>query len=122
MALQNYGVTPDYPIVFEMEYVIGDESRTKDLTKQQLTDIAKAFCDTIKNYGYTPLIYGDKYWLLRKLDLTQLLMYNINLSQDGDVPDYPYQFVMWDYHHEAKVKGISKNVTMCMSFVDYTMR
>lgn len=122
MALQNYGVTPDYPIVFEMEYVIGDESRTKDLTKQQLTDIAKAFCDTIKNYGYTPLIYGDKYWLLRKLDLTQLLMYNINLSQDGDVPDYPYQFVMWDYNHDAKIKSISKNVTMCMSFVDYTMR
>lgn len=121
-ALQNYEVQPDYPIVFEMEYVSDNENRTKDLTKQQLTDVAKAFCDTIKNYGYNPLIYGDKYWLLRKLDLTQLLGYSISLSQDGDVPDYPYQFAMWEYNHEAHIKGISQNVTMCISFIDYVMR
>ena len=68
------------------------------------------------------MIYGDKYWLLRKLDLTKLSGYNIDLSQDGDVPDYPYQFVMWDYNHEADIKGISQKVTMCLSFVDYKMR
>lgn len=121
-ALRDNNIVPDYPVIFEMDYVIADESRTGGLTKQQLTDIAKAFCDTIKAAGYTPMIYGDKYWLLRKLDLTKLSGYNIDLSQDGDVPDYPYQFVMWDYNHEADIKGISQKVTMCISFVDYKMR
>lgn len=121
-ALRDNNIVPDYPVIFEMDYVIGDDSRTSGLTKQQLTDIAKAFCDTIKAGGYTPMIYGDKYWLLRKLDLTKLSGYNIDLSQDGDVPDYPYQFVMWDYNHEADIKGISQKVTMCLSFVDYKMR
>lgn len=121
-ALRDNNIVPDYPVIFEMDYVIGDDSRTGGLTKQQLTDIAKAFCDTVKAAGYTPMIYGDKYWLLRKLDLTKLSGYNIDLSQDGDVPDYPYQFVMWDYNHEADIKGISQKVTMCISFVDYKMR
>lgn len=121
-ALRDNNIVPDYPVIFEMDYVIADESRTGGLTKQQLTDIAKAFCDTVKAAGYTPMIYGDKYWLLRKLDLTKLSGYNIDLSQDGDVPDYPYQFVMWDYNHEADIKGISQKVTMCISFVDYKMR
>lgn len=121
-ALQNYEVTADYPIVFDMEYVVGDESRTKDLTKQQLTDIAKSFGEAIRNYGYVPLIYGNKYWLLRKLDLTQLADIGIMLSQEGDVPDYPYQFVMWEYSQEAKVKGVNQDVTMCISFVDYDLR
>lgn len=121
-ALQNYGITPDYPIIFDMEYITDSESRTKDLTKQQLTDIARTFCSSVKELGYSSLIYGDKYWLLRKIDLVQLTDYGTMLSQRRDVPDYPYEFVMWEYNADADVNGVSQKAVMCMSFIDYDMR
>ncbi len=49
-----------------------------------------------------PVVNGNKYWLLRKIDLTQLGKYDIWLSQDGDKPDYPYTFTMWQYDTDAK--------------------
>ncbi len=120
--LQESEVKPDYPIVFEMELISNDTSRIENLTKSELTTIAKAFCDTIRQGGYTPAIYGNKYWLLRKLDLTQLGDYNIWLTQEGDIPDYPYQFAMWEYKQDAKIDGISSNVAMSISFIDYEKR
>lgn len=120
--LEQSEVKPDYPVVFDMEPVSNDTSRTENLTKNQLTSIAKAFCDTISQGGYTPAVYGNKYWLLRKLDLTQLGSYNIWLSQEGDVPDYPYQFTMWEYDQNAEIDGITGKVPMSISFVDYEMR
>lgn len=121
-ALQDAEVKPDYPIVFDMELVSNDSSRTEGLTKNQLTAITKAFCATIRQGGYIPAVYGNKYWLLRKLDLTQLSEYNIWLSQEKDAPDYPYQFAMWEYKQDAKINGITGNVSMSISFIDYEMR
>lgn len=115
-------IQPDYPIVFDMEAVTNDSARTDDLTKNQLTAIANAFCQTISQAGYIPAIYGNKYWLLRKLDLTQLSSYNIWLSQEKDTPDYPYQFAMWEYKQDAQIDGIAGNVSMSISFIDYEMR
>ena len=120
--LQESEVKPGYPIVFEMELVSNDTSRIENLTKSELTAIAKAFCDTVRQGGYNPAIYGNKYWLLRKLDLTQLGDYNIWLSQEGDIPDYPYQFAMWEYKQDAEIDGISGKVSMTISFVDYEKR
>lgn len=121
-ALQQAEIKPDYPVIFDMELVNNDASRTEKLTKNQLTAITKAFCNTISQNGYTPAIYGNKYWLLRKLDLTQLSGYNIWLSKEGDVPDYPYEFAMWEYKQDAKIDGIAGNVSMSISFIDYEMR
>lgn len=121
-TLTEMEIEPDYPIVFDMELVSNDTSRTDDLTKNQLTAIAKAFCNTISEAGYIPAIYGNKYWLLRKLDLTQLSAYNIWLSQEKEVPDYPYRFAMWEYKQDAQIDGIAGKVSMSISFIDYEMR
>lgn len=122
LALQQAEIKPDYPVIFDMELVNNDASRTEKLTKNQLTAIAKAFCNTISQNGYTAAIYGNKYWLLRKLDLTQLSAYDIWLSQEGDVPEYPYEFAMWEYKQDAKIDGIAGNVSLSISFIDYKMR
>lgn len=121
-ALQQAEIKPDYPVIFDLELVNNDKSRTENLTKTQLTSITKAFCNTISQNGYTPAVYGNKYWLLRKLDLTQLSGYNIWLSMEGDVPDYPYEFAMWEYKQDAKIDGIAGNVSLSISFIDYEMR
>lgn len=110
----------DYPIVFEMNTILNDTSRTNELTKDERTEIAVAFLDTIKAAGYIPMIRGDKEWLLTKVDLSELTSYDIWLSQEGDLPDYPYQFSMWQYNKNGTVDGISGNVSFNISFIDYT--
>ena len=111
-----------YPIVFDMELVSNDTARIDTLSKMTLTNIADAFCKTIKDAGYSPMIYGNKYWLLRKIDLTKLSSYDIWLSQEEDVPDYPYKFSMWEYTREGQIDGISGDASLSISFIDYTMR
>lgn len=110
----------DYPIVFEMETILNDTSRTAALTKEERTDIAIAFLDTIKAAGYIPMIHGDKEWLLTKVDLAKLSSYDIWLAQEGDLPDYPYQFSMWQYNKKGTIDGISKEVSFNISFIDFT--
>ncbi len=110
----------DYPIVFEMETIVNDTSRTGALTKEERTDIALAFLDTIKTAGYIPMIYGNKEWLLTKVDLSKLSAYDIWLSQEGDLPDYPYQFSMWQYATDGVIDGISGEVNLNIAFIDYT--
>ena len=111
-----------YPIVFDMEMVSNDTSRIDTLSKMTLTNIADSFCKTIKDAGYSPMIYGNKYWLLRKIDLTKLGSYDVWLSQEEDMPDYPYKFSMWEYTREGLIDGVSGDASLSISFIDYTMR
>ena len=113
---------PDYPVVFDMEKISNDTARTDNLSKMQLTEITRVFCDRITEAGYTPMIYGNKYWLLRKLDLTKLIKYEIWLDQSEDVPDYPYKFSIWQYKNNEKISGISGDAKLSVSFVNYNMR
>lgn len=118
--LADYNIT--YPVVFHMDMITNDQARTDTLSKMQLTEIAAAFCDRIGEAGYTPMIYGDKYWLLRKIDLTKLGKYEIWLSQSEDIPDYPYTFSMWQYTQSGKIPGITGEANLSISFVNYDMR
>lgn len=111
-----------YPVVFDLGLVANDTSRIDNLPKTQLTEITNAFCGRIKEVGYKPMVYGNKYWLLRKIDLTMLGDYDIWLSQNGETPDYPYEFSMWQYKSDGSVSGISGDVNMNISFVDYSQK
>lgn len=118
--LEGYSIT--YPVVFHMDMISNDKARTESLSKMQLTEIAAAFCDRIEKAGYNSMIYGNKYWLLRKVDLTKLGKYAIWLSQSEDIPDYPYTFSMWQYTQHGKIAGIEGEANLNISFVNYDMR
>ena len=109
-----------YPIAFDMEYVENDTSRIEALSRDEKTAVAKAFLDTVKAAGYKPMLYGNKEWLIKQVDLTKLTGYDVWLSQQEDVPDYPYQFQMWQYTLNGKVSGIEGDADLNISFVDYT--
>lgn len=111
-----------YPIVFNMELVNNDTSRIQNFTKTQLTSITMSFCKKIAASGYTPMIKGNKFWLLRKIDLTLLSNYDIWLSMCEDIPDYPYQFAMWQYKTDGKINGIDGDANLDICFIDYSKR
>lgn len=121
MVLENikdYNVT--YPVAFDMEYITNDTARIDNLTKAEKTDITKAFLDTIRNAGYKAMIYGDKEWLIKEIDMSKLTAYDVWLSQPGDIPDYPYKFTMWKYDEEASIDGIAGYANLDISFIDYS--
>lgn len=121
MVLENikdYNVT--YPVAFYMDSVENDTARIDDLSKTERTAITKTFLDTIKDAGYNPIIYGDKEWLIKKIDMSKLTAYDVWLSQITDVPDYPYKFTMWQYCTDAIVDGIAGYADLNISFIDYT--
>ena len=109
-----------YPVVFDMESVEGDVARTDALDVSTRTELARIFLKTIKAEGYTPMLYGDKEWLVTKLDLEKLQDYDVWLSQETDTPDYPYEYTMWQYNKSGTVSGISGTAGLNISLVNYS--
>lgn len=116
--IKGYDVT--YPVIFDMEEVLEDEVRTKDLTTVQRTDMTIAFCDTIKAAGYTPMVYANIKWFVAKLDMSRLTQYDKWFAQYYQQPFFPYEFQMWQYTSKGKVDGIDGNVDLNISFKDYS--
>lgn len=116
--VKDYHIT--YPVAFDMEYIENDNSRIDGLSREEKTNIAKAFLDTVKAAGYKTIVYGNKEWLIKRVDLSKLSGYDIWLSQPGDIPDYPYKFTMWQYSSTASIDGISGYANLNVSFIDYS--
>ena len=114
--------TIEYPIVFVSEAVINDSYRTENLSKEELTAAAKAFCDTVRAYGFTPMIGATKKQLALKMDLTILSDYDIWLFDTDEVSVFPYRYNMWQYSETGEVDGIDGYVDLDISFTDYSVK
>ncbi len=117
-AISGYRI--QYPLVFVMENVDDDMARIEALDITERTQIARAFMDRVADSGYTPMLYGDKEWLLTMVNIEELQEYDIWYAQDGDKPEYPYEFGMWQYDSDATIKGIKGDAAMIISFKDYS--
>jgi len=80
---------------------------------------AVAFCETIKESGYTPMLYCNIRWFIEKLDITRIADYDKWFAQYFRKPFFPYAFQVWQYSSSGAVDGISGNVDFNISFVDY---
>lgn len=116
------GYTLQYPVAFDMEYVENDTARVESLSRAEKTTITKAFLDTIQAAGYRAMIYGNKEWLIKRIDLSKLTDYEVWLSQQKDMPDYPYKFSMWQYTTSAEINGIDGYANLNICFIDYSAK
>lgn len=120
LVLENLGEYEiSYPVAYDMELVSNDTARIDSLSKSERTKITKAFLDTIENAGHKTVIYGNKEWLIKKIDMSKLTAYDVWLAQAADIPDYPYKFTMWQYNTQGSVDGIAGPVNLNISFIDY---
>ena len=111
-----------YPIAYDMEFIANDNSRIETLTKAEKTDIALAFLTRIEEAGYTGMVYGNKEWLLKRVELHRFEDYDVWLAQEDNIPDYPYVYSMWQYTKQGEVYGIEGYVDLNISFIDYSAR
>lgn len=117
---QIKGYKLDYPVALDIEDAGSSSARTINMTKQQNTDVVRAFCDTIAAAGKKPLIYANSRWFISKLDMKQLTNYDKWLAQYYVVPFFPYDFQIWQYTGAGRVDGISGNVDMNLCFDAYS--
>lgn len=109
------------PIYFDTEFACGDRSgRADKLSKALRTEIAVAFCESIKNAGYTPGVYASKYFYYDNLDFSRLENYQIWMAHyTQGKTDFKYNYRMWQYTSSGSVSGISGRTDMNISFYDY---
>lgn len=113
------GLDVNYPVVYDWEIIYDDTARTDDVPVDVLTDCCVAFCEAIRDAGYTPMIYQNKKTTMFKLDLERLTDYDFWLAEYNSEPTYYYDFTMWQYTSEGSVPGIEGDVDLNISFKDY---
>lgn len=119
-ALMNYGAT--YPVAVDVEWIENDKARTDDLTNEERTELAVRFCETVRSFGYKPMIYATRDMLIAGMLPDKLADYDIWLADDyrpETGTDYPYEFNMWQYTKKGKVDGIPGEVDVNLCFVNY---
>lgn len=112
--MKDYDVT--YPVVFDVEMIVGDDGRANTLSQQLRTDICIAFCEAIKAAGYTPMIYGNVRCFTQMLDMPRLEDYEKWYAFYDDYMYMPYEVSVWQYSEKGSVNGIKGNVDMNISY------
>ena len=115
--LEDYEIS--YPIVLDVEEVTTKNPRTKELTKEDRTKACIAFCERVKEAGYTPMIYGNLKTFLLMLDMEKLEEYEKWFAYYRTPLYFPYEFSVWQYTSTGKVDGISTDVDLNVSMKDW---
>jgi GH25 family lysozyme M1 (1,4-beta-N-acetylmuramidase) len=113
------GIAPyelSFPVVFDIEEISGQNARTDALTAEEVTNIAIAFCERIREAGYTPMIYANPKWFVSRMELGKLEPYAKWLAQYYKTPSYPYAFSIWQFTSAGSVDGIKGNVDLDLAF------
>jgi GH25 family lysozyme M1 (1,4-beta-N-acetylmuramidase) len=113
-ALAPYDIS--LPVVYDWEIVHTDSARTDDVSVEALADCCVAFCERIKDSGYTPMVYQNTGTAMHKLDLPRIKDYDFWLAEYGDSPSYYYDFKIWQYTNTGHVPGIEGDVDLNIWF------
>lgn len=109
----------DYPIVFDWETAGTSDARTNGLNNTVLTDCALAFCETIANAGYTPVIYIYSDLAYTRYELERLGGYDWWYAGYSGTPEFYYDFRIWQYTSSGSVSGIEGRTDMNLCFYPY---
>ena len=112
--INKYKIT--YPVYIDVEAANGRGDTIDNATR---TKVIRAYCQTLKNSGYTAGIYANKNWLETKFNVGELSSYKIWLAQYAAVPTYGGRYEMWQYSSTGRISGISGNVDLNSSYMTY---
>ena len=104
----------EYPVAFDFESVVAgvDYARAGGLGKDQMTEIAEAFCKRISKAGYQAMVYGN-YYDLNLYHYDQLKDETIWWAEyDVYVPSPHLDIALWQYANDGWVDGISTVVDL----------
>ncbi len=99
-------------IAYDHEAVHVEGARANDLTGEQLSQNAAAFCEAIEAAGYEPLIYGNQRDL-KRISYEVRQAYPVWLAEyDVAAPTAPLDFTIWQYTNAGDIPGIATAVDL----------
>ena len=98
------------PLVIDTEYLGG--GRHDAITTEERTSIVRAFCDTIREAGFEPMIYSNTSWLENQLNMDELSDIQVWVAEWSDYLSYEGDYVCWQYSETGYVDGINGDVDM----------
>ncbi len=104
----------EYPVAFDVE-----EKSQSDKGKQFVSDVIRAFCETVENAGYYVCVYANKYWLDNFIDDDCKKKYDTWLAQWAEKATYAGNYGIWQYSSQGSIDGISGRSDMDESYKDY---
>ena len=125
--ISKYKIT--YPVAYNCEDFQSSDSRQHNLTKEERTEAACAFLDSIASYGYQPMFYasrnemeGSAQWDMASLGSK----YKVWVSQYPEKPfpetaasTYSGTHAMWQYTSQGSVFGIRGKVDVNVAYFGY---
>ncbi|MGN0975088.1 MAG: GH25 family lysozyme, partial [Gemmiger sp.] len=99
-------------VYYDTEKVAGDTGRADGISAAQRTACAVAFCETIRNAGYSAGVYSYASWFYNQLNFANISKYRIWIAQYRDTLSFNYHYNIWQYTSTGSVKGIPKAVDM----------
>lgn len=102
--------------------------RADGISAYDRTQIVIAFCNIIRQAGYKPMFYADKWFASSNLYMNQLQAYEYWLAHyTGAIQSNPllkpsdsnYNYSIWQYTASGRVDGISGNVDLNIGYKNY---
>ncbi len=112
--IKNYSIS--YPVFLDVEPSGG---RGDNIDRNMRTKVIKAYCETLRNSGYTAGVYANKTWLTSYMNVGELGSYKIWLAQYNTAPTYSGRIDLWQYTSKGQVNGISGHTDLNLSYLGY---
>ena len=112
--IKNYSIS--YPVFLDVEPSGG---RADKIDRDTRTKVIKAYCETLRNSGYTAGVYANKTWLESYMNVGELGSYKIWLAQYNTAPTYAGRIDLWQYTSKGSVAGISGHTDLNLSYLGY---
>lgn len=109
--IKNYKIS--YPVYIDVEAANG---RADGLSASERTKVITAFCETVRDSGYTAGVYSNKNWFTEKMNTGAFGNYRIWLAQYTERPTYTGRYDMWQYSSRGTIPGIKGDVDLNISY------
>lgn len=104
----------EMPIYYDLE-----TEDQMDLTQQECTDVARAFCDKLSAAGYYVGIYCNKYFARDELYASKLSDFQFWIAEYNSSCTYNGTYGMWQYSETGDPAGIDYPCDMNICYYDY---
>lgn len=104
----------EYPIAFDIE-----EDAVFKLGKNKVSEIIKAFCETLENAGYYVVVYSSKSKIENYFTDEIFEKYDLWVAQWTDKCTFEKPHGIWQNSSKGAVAGITGNVDTDFAYKDY---
>ncbi|MDD6489077.1 MAG: GH25 family lysozyme [Clostridia bacterium] len=107
------------PVFYDME-----ENSVALLGKKTCTEIAKAFCNYMKQHGYKTGVYLNPNWIKNYIDISDIIKeHDLWLAQwDSEKPSYKCDVWQYKVGGKGSIKGISGQIDLNYMYKEYEIK